>query len=50
MQRDFTLPHLAALAEALAGASIDPEKGPTPLKGDDFLAAWRRFQSAEGHP
>jgi WD40 repeat protein len=48
MPRDFTLPHLAALVEALAGASIDTEERLRPLEGQDLLNAWRRFKKAQG--
>jgi eukaryotic-like serine/threonine-protein kinase len=45
MTRDFTLPRIAALAEVLAGASIDQEERLTPLTGQDLLAAWQRFEN-----
>jgi hypothetical protein len=47
MTKDFTLARLASLAQALAGAGIDPEGRVTPLKGQDMLAAWRRFENAQ---
>jgi WD40 repeat protein len=47
MTKDFSLSRLAALVEVLAGASIDQEEQLTPLKGQDLLAAWQRFQNDE---
>jgi serine/threonine protein kinase/WD40 repeat protein len=45
MSRDFTFPHLAALAQELAGARIDEQEQLVPLDEEDLFATWQRFQN-----
>jgi serine/threonine protein kinase/WD40 repeat protein len=45
LNKDFTLPQLAALVEELAGIRLDEQERPVPLDKGELLATWQRFQT-----
>lgn len=47
MKREFTLPHLSALVQELAGAHLDEQKHVVPLDQEGVLATWKRYKDLQ---